>query len=99
MAHFPAPAQGFVVTYFIVSTDVQRSRHFYADVLGGEVLLEGDPSIVALANGWVTIGTAGGPTPDKPSVTLQTPSDPDRVSAFMNIRVADIAAMHAQWTA
>jgi catechol 2,3-dioxygenase-like lactoylglutathione lyase family enzyme len=99
MAQFPAPAQGFVVTYFIVSSDVQRSRRFYADVLGGEVLLEGDPSIVALANGWVTIGSAGGPTADKPDVTLQPPSDPDRVSAFMNIRVADIGALYADLTA
>jgi catechol 2,3-dioxygenase-like lactoylglutathione lyase family enzyme len=99
MAQFPAPVQGFVVTYFIVASDVERSRRFYADVLGGEVLLEGDPSIVALANGWVTIGGAGGPTADKPGVTLLTPSDPDRVSSFMNVRVADIGAMYAQWTA
>ena len=99
MAQFPAPAHGFVITYFIVSNDVQRSRRFYADVLGGEVLLEGDPSIVALANGWVTIGSAGGPTADKPTISLQPPSDPDRVSGFMNIRVADIRAMYAEWTA
>jgi catechol 2,3-dioxygenase-like lactoylglutathione lyase family enzyme len=99
MAQFPAPAQGFVVTYFIVSSDVPRSRRFYSEVLGGEILLEGDPSIVALANGWVTIGSAGGPTPDKPTVTLQPPSHPDHVSGFMNIRVADIGATHAEWTA
>jgi hypothetical protein len=30
----------------------------------------------------------GGPTPDKPTVTLNLP-DPDRISSFMNIRVAD----------
>jgi catechol 2,3-dioxygenase-like lactoylglutathione lyase family enzyme len=99
MAQFPAPARGFVVTYFIVSSDVERSRDFYADVLGGEVLLDGDPSIVALANAWVTIGGAGGPTPDKPTVTLQPPSDLDRVSAFMNMRVADIGDTYAQWAA
>jgi catechol 2,3-dioxygenase-like lactoylglutathione lyase family enzyme len=98
MPQFPAPAQGFVVTYFIVSSDMRRSRRFYADVLGGEVLLEGDPSIVALANGWVTIGSAGGPSADKPTVTLRPPSDPDHVSAFMNIRVADIGAMYTEWT-
>jgi catechol 2,3-dioxygenase-like lactoylglutathione lyase family enzyme len=99
MAQFPAPGHGFVVTYFIVSSDVQRSLRFYADVLGGEILMRGDPSIVALANGWVTIGAAGGPTADKPTVTLQPPSDLDRVSGFMNIRVADIAATYALWTA
>jgi catechol 2,3-dioxygenase-like lactoylglutathione lyase family enzyme len=87
------------VTYFVVSNDIPRSRRFYTEVLGGEAILEGDPSIVALANGWVTIGGAGGPTPDKPTVTLRPPLDPDQVSGFMNIRVADIHAVYAEWTA
>ncbi len=68
-------------------------------MLGGEAVLEGELSIVALANGWVTISVAGGPTDDKPSVTLEPPSDPDHVSSFLNIRVADIGAMYKQWSA
>lgn len=36
---------------------------------------------------------------DKPTVTLTTPSDPSRASAFLNIRVADIAAAYAEWSA
>jgi len=99
MAEFPAPKEGFLITYFIVSKDVERSRRFYVEVLGGEALLEGEPSIVALANGWVTISTGGGPTEDKPDVTLEPPSDPHRASAFMNIRVADIDAMYKKWKA
>jgi hypothetical protein len=46
----------------------------------------------ALANGWITINLGGGPTEDKPTVTLEPPAEPDRASAFLNIRVADIAA-------
>ena len=99
MAQFPAPTEGTLVTYFIVSRDVARARRFYVDVLGGEALLEGEPTIVALANGWVTISTGGGPTDDKPNVTLQPPSDPHHASAFLNIRVADIAAIHQLWSA
>ena len=91
MAQFPAPTKGIALTHFIVSRDVERSRRFYTEVLGGEAVLEGEPSIVALANGWVTINVGGGPTEDKPTVTLETPSDPDHVSSFLNIRVADIA--------
>jgi hypothetical protein len=68
-------------------------------VLGGEAVLEGELSIVALANSWVTIGAAGGPTEDKPNVTLEPPSDPDRVSSFLNVRVADIGTMYEQWSA
>lgn len=32
-------------------------------------------------------------------MTLETPSEPDRVSSFLNIRVADIQAVYEQWTA
>jgi len=99
MARFPAPAEGILITHFIVSKDVERSRRFYVEVLGGEALLEGEPSIVALANGWVTISTGGGPTADKPAVTLAPPSNPNLVSAFLNIRVADIRAIYREWSA
>jgi len=98
MAEFPAPKEGILLTHFIVSNDVERSRRFYADVLGGEAVREGEPSMVAIANGWVIINAGGGPTDDKPTVTLETPPDPDRVSSFLNIRVADIAAIYADWT-
>ncbi len=99
MAQFPAPKEGIVITHFIVSRDVERSRRFYIEVLGGESVLEGEPSIVALANGWITISVGGGPTPDKPTITLEPPSDPHRVSGFLNIRVADIGAVYERWRA
>src|SRR5215472_3362246 len=99
MAEFPAPKAGIALTNFIVSADVDRSRRFYTEVLGGETVLEGEPSIVALANGWVTINVGGGPTEDKPTVMLGTPPDPNFTSSFLNIRVADIAAVYAEWSA
>jgi len=95
MAEFPAPKDGIVLTHFIVSDDVERSRRFYTDVLGGELVREGEPSIVALANSWIIINVGGGPTDDKPTVTLEPPRDPNRVSNFLNIRVADMAATYA----
>jgi catechol 2,3-dioxygenase-like lactoylglutathione lyase family enzyme len=67
-------------------------------VLGGETVLEGEPTVVALANGWIIINVGGGPTDDKPTVTLEAPSDQDRVSAFLNIRVADIHAVYEEWS-
>jgi catechol 2,3-dioxygenase-like lactoylglutathione lyase family enzyme len=87
MAEFPAPNEGMVLTHFIVSDDVERSRRFYTEVLGGETVRAGEPSFVALANSWIIINAGGGPTEDKPTVTLETPADPDRVSSFLNIRV------------
>jgi catechol 2,3-dioxygenase-like lactoylglutathione lyase family enzyme len=57
------------LAHFIVSDDVERSRRFYTDVLGGK------------------------------AVTLETQPDPDRVSSFLNIRVADIQAVYDEWSA
>jgi hypothetical protein len=53
---------------------------------------------VALANSWVISNSGGGPTDDKPTVTLETPPDPHRVNSFLNIRVADIEAVYAEWS-
>jgi catechol 2,3-dioxygenase-like lactoylglutathione lyase family enzyme len=97
MAGPPVPTEGFVLTHFIVSSDVPRSAAFYSEVLGGEVVMEGEPTIVQLANSWVIINVGGGPTDDKPEVTLETPPDPNRTSAFLNIRVADIQRCYEEW--
>ena len=61
-----APAEDMVVNYFIVSDDVERSRRFYTDVLGGRVAFSGGPTNVALSNSWIVINAGGGPTDDKP---------------------------------
>jgi catechol 2,3-dioxygenase-like lactoylglutathione lyase family enzyme len=102
MAELPPPAEGIVLTHFIVSDDVERSRRFYTEVLGGTVVFageSGEPTNVALSNSFIVISVGGGPTDDKPSVTLETPPDPDRVSSFLNIRVKDIEAVYAEWSA
>ncbi len=99
MANFPPLPEGILLTHFIVSDDVERSRRFYTEVLGGRVERPGDPVNVALANSWIVINAGGGPTDDKPTVTLETPRDPDRVSSFLNIRVKDIEAVYAEWSA
>jgi predicted enzyme related to lactoylglutathione lyase len=99
MGKYPAPAEGLVLTHFIVSADVERSLRFYSEVLGGETVRSGEPTLVKLANSWIIINVGGGPTADKPTVTLETPRDPDRVSSFLNIRVADIDAVYAEWSA
>jgi catechol 2,3-dioxygenase-like lactoylglutathione lyase family enzyme len=96
MAELPPPPEGMVLTHFIVSDDVERSRRFYTEVLGGRVVFGPEPINVALSNSWIVINAGGGPTDDKPTVTLETPRDPDRVSSFLNIRVKDIDAVYAR---
>jgi len=94
----PAPATGFLITHFITVADVARSRAFYSGVLGGQVALAENPCVVKLANGWVIMNRGGGPTPDKPDVTLHPPTDPSTATSFLNIRVADIWACYQEWS-
>ena len=96
---FPAPETGFVVTQFLVVSDQDRSRDFSTRVFGATVVLERDPVILRLANSWLILNVGGGPTDDKPEVTLTTPPDANQTSAFLNIRVADIATVYAEWSA
>src|SRR6202171_2840459 len=96
---FPAPADGFVITQFLVVSDQDRSRDFYQSLFDGKVLIERDPVIMKVANTWLILNAGGGPTQDKPTVTLTTPADPNRTSAFMNVRVADIQKAYREWSA
>ncbi|MET8183607.1 VOC family protein [Streptomyces sp. NPDC005336] len=98
-ASFPAPSEGLLLTHFLTVSDVARSRRFYSEVLGGTVVLDENPCTIKLANSWIIMNPGGGPTPDKPQVTLRPPSDPNSVSSFMNIRVADIEACYTDWSA
>jgi predicted enzyme related to lactoylglutathione lyase len=95
------PLEGFTVTHFLTVADIDRSTEFYERVFGGQTLSKGDsegaPGYIQIANTWLIVNVGGGPTPDKPTVTLSVPPDPDKVSSFMNIRVADIQACYELW--
>ncbi|MFJ5270789.1 VOC family protein [Streptomyces sp. NPDC088358] len=91
----PAPRHGLLLTHFLTVRDVAVSRRFYADVFGGEVVMEENPAMVKVANSWIIMNPGGGPTPDKPGITLEAPRSGERVSSFLNVRVADMAAFHA----
>jgi predicted enzyme related to lactoylglutathione lyase len=95
----PVPSEGFLVTHFLTVSDQARAREFYTGVFGGKVLAPENPCVIKLANSWIILNTGGGPTPDKPDVTLESPRDPTHVSSFLNLRVADIRARYAEWKA
>ena len=83
----------------LIVADVKRSVNFYRDVLGATVLREHSPAMLRFHNGWLVINTGGGPTPDKPQVTMTPPENLDRVWTLMNVRVADIATAYREWSA
>jgi len=94
------PREGISVAQFLTVADIDRSVRFYETVFGGRALSRGDskgaPGYIQIANTWLLVNVGGGPTPDKPSVTLTVP-DPDKFNGFMNIRVADIQGCYELW--
>jgi hypothetical protein len=95
------PCDGFTITLFFTVADINRSADVYEKVFGGRILSRGDSKgasgHIEIANTWLIVNVGGGPTPDKPTVTLSVLADPDKISSFMNIRVADIQACYELW--
>jgi predicted enzyme related to lactoylglutathione lyase len=95
------PREGISITYFLTVANIERSARYYEKVFDARVLSIGDnkgaPGYVQIANTWLILNVGGGPTPDKPTVTLSVP-DPNHINSFMNIRVADIQACYKLWT-
>ena len=98
IGELPYPDEGIRLTWAVVSADVDASRHFYETILGGTVVKSPTPVIVQLSNAWVVITTSGGPTEEKPDVTLEPTLDRNRFGAFLDIRVADCQATYETWT-
>ena len=84
------PTDDMELTRILVSDDVVRSTAFYRDVLKAEVTAEFDGgAVLRFLGNWLLLVVGGGPTDDKPTVTMAAPSDPDTVSASFTIRVKD----------
>jgi predicted enzyme related to lactoylglutathione lyase len=93
------PRDGFTIAHFLTVADIERSARYYEKVFGARILSLGDgnaPGYLQLANIWMILNVGGGPTPDKPTVTLSVP-DPNHINSFMNLRVADIQACYTLW--
>lgn len=90
------PGEVTEVLHLRVVADLARSRAFYVDVLGASVVREEPGSLLFLdlAGARLVLSVAGGPTPDKPTVTFAALSDPDTVSAELILRVADAQATY-----
>jgi len=96
LADAPVTQTGFFVTHFLTVRDLARSKAFYAGVLRGKVVTPDASCYSKLANSWLILNFGGGPTPDKPEVILEPPSDPKRANSFLNLRVA---ACYKEWKA
>jgi len=93
------PREGISIAHFLTVTDIDRSLDYYEKVFSARILSRGDgnaPGYLQLANIWMILNVGGGPTPDKPTVTLSVP-DPNHINSFMNFRVADIQGCYELW--
>ena len=90
------PATDLAVTSILVVSDLERSKRWYLDVLGAGLYGEygGTSVVLSLGNAWILIVTGGGPTDDKPTVTLEPPTDPDLRDNLFTMRVADCTAAY-----
>jgi lactoylglutathione lyase len=96
---FPAPSEGYVLTHLLIVTDQDRSREFYRNVLGADVIRERDPVVLRVSNGWLILNAGGGPTDDKPDVIAAPPQSAHVLTSALNIRTADVRATYRDWQA
>ena len=90
---FPGPDTA--LTQILVVAAPARSRAWYLDVLGATLYREYGTSVVlSFAGAWLLLVEGGGPTADKPTVTLTPPDDPDRRDTLFTIRVDDCLATY-----
>lgn len=96
MAVFPTDATD--LTRLLVVRDIARSVAWYRDVLGAELVGEygGTSAVFRLVGAWLLLVTGGGPTADKPTVSMAAPGNPAEASAELIVAVPDCRAAHAE---
>ena len=84
------------LTHMLVVSDPPVSRDWYVEVLDASVYGEygGTSVVLELLGNWLLLVSGGGPTEDKPGVTLAPPAGPDQVSTQLIFRVDDCRATY-----
>ena len=90
------PTADVELRHLLVVSDYARSLAFYRDVLGATVVREfpGTLGFLSFGGSQILLTVPGGPTQDKPTVTFASPTDLDRVTSELAIRVPDCSAAY-----
>ncbi len=85
------PTDEVILSHILVVKDIERTVAWYRDVLGATLFREygGTTAVFDLNGAWLVLVTGGGPTADKPDVTMDAPEDLQRVHHSMTLRVPD----------
>ena len=93
MTTFPKPDTA--LTHILVVADPAHSKSWYTEVLGATVhRAYGSSVVLQFADAWLQLVEGGGPTDDKPDVTLAPSGDPNLRDNLFTIRVDDCRATY-----
>lgn len=83
------PDSSSELTTILVVSNIKRSKEWYLGVLGADLHSEygGTSLVVKVLSNWLLLVTGGGPSSDKPDVTMAKPKDPNVVDHSFTIRV------------
>lgn len=92
------PGSDVILSHILVVQDIERSVAWYRDVLGAPLFREygGTTAVFEVNGAWLVLVTGGGPTQDKPTVSMEAPAHPDLVSHSMTFRVQDCQAAYRE---
>lgn len=79
------------LTHLLVVADIDASTAWYTDVLGAELYRAygGTSVVLQFLGSWLLLVTEGGPTEDKPGLSMLPPDNRAQVSGSFTIRVPD----------
>ena len=85
------PSKDMELTTILVVKDLEKSKHFYSNILGADLYREyGGTSIVYKFQGvWLLLVTGGEPTADKPDIYFKALGNSNNISHSFTIRVKD----------
>ena len=83
------PTDDMALTHILVVSNMEKSKHFYVDILGAELFREygGTSTVLSILGNWFLLVTEGGPTDDKPDISFRSSPDKKNVDHAFTIRV------------
>ena len=89
------PVDGVEMSVLLIVRDLDTARQFYRDVLGADEYREYEDTAVYQFQGiWLIVTVEGGPTEDKPDISMVAPVDTQRASVSLTMRVPDCQAAY-----
>ena len=90
------PDESAELTHILVVKDSSTSRTWYENTLGAEIHGEyGSSVVLKFLGNWMLLVEEGGPTEDKPDVTMTFPNSTEVVHHSFTIRVKDCNKTYA----